>query len=140
MKTRRYRIKNINTNGDINLTSMIDILFVLLIAFMIPTNFIFGELKLNLPSATAKIITLKKDPIKVYILKDGRINVNNHENVDYENMVAVVDELSLKDKYIKIYVMADKDSKYGQVLNVVGKLNENNFKNVTLITDIHNRI
>ena len=138
---KRYRIKkNISCNNDLNLAPFIDILFVLLIAFMIPAQYLFNGLKLNLPSATAKVVVLKKDPIKVYILSDGRININNYANVNYENIVNVVDELSLKDKYIKIYVMADKDSKYGQVLNVVGKLNENNFKNVTLITDIHNRI
>lgn len=138
---KRYRIKkNISYNNDLNLAPFIDILFVLLIAFMIPAQYLFNGLKLNLPSATAKVVVLKKDPIKVYILSDGRININNYANVNYENIVNVVDELSLKDKYIKIYVMADKDSKYGQVLNVVGKLNENNFKNVTLITDIHNRI
>ena len=138
---KRYRIKkNISYNNDLNLAPFIDILFVLVIAFMIPAQYLFNGLKLNLPSATAKVVVLKKDPIKVYILSDGRININNYANVNYENIVNVVDELSLKDKYIKIYVMADKDSKYGQVLNVVGKLNENNFKNVTLITDIHNRI
>ncbi len=138
---KRYRIKkNISYNNDLNLAPFIDILFVLLIAFMIPAQYLFNGLKLNLPSATAKVVVLKKDPIKVYIISDGRININNYANVNYENIVNVVDELSLKDKYIKIYVMADKDSKYGQVLNVVGKLNENNFKNVTLITDIHNRI
>ena len=138
---KRYRIKkNISYNNDLNLAPFIDILFVLLIAFMIPAQYLFNGLKLNLPSATAKVVVLKKDPIKVYILSDGRININNYANVNYENIVNVVDELSLKDKYIKIYIMADKDSKYGQVLNVVGKLNENNFKNVTLITDIHNRI
>lgn len=138
---KRYSIKkNISYNNDLNLAPFIDILFVLLIAFMIPAQYLFNGLKLNLPSATAKVVVLKKDPIKVYILSDGRININNYANVNYENIVNVIDELSLKDKYIKIYVMADKDSKYGQVLNVVGKLNENNFKNVTLITDIHNRI
>lgn len=138
--SRKQRLKRrTEHNIDLNLAPFIDTLLVLLIVFMIPSQQIFNGLKLNLPSATAKIVVLKKDPIKIFILNDGKININN-QIIEYKDIVKIVDDLSLKDKYIKIYVMADKDSKYGQVLNVVGKLNENNFKNVTLITDIHNRI
>ena len=138
--SRRQRIKRrIEYDADLNLAPFIDTLLVLLIVFMIPSQQVFNGLKLNLPSAAAKIVVLKKDPIKIFVLSDGKININN-QIIDYKDIVKIVDDLSLKDKYIKIYVMADKDSKYGQVLNVVGKLNENNFKNVTLITDIHNRI
>lgn len=138
--SRKQRIKRrVEYNTDLNLAPFIDTLLVLLIVFMIPSQQIFNGLKLNLPSAAAKIVVLKKDPIKIFILNDGKININN-QIIEYKDIVKIVDDLSLKDKYIKIYVMADKDSKYGQVLNVVGKLNENNFKNVTLITDIHNRI
>lgn len=138
--SRRQRIKRrIEYDADLNLAPFIDTLLVLLIVFMIPSQQVFNGLKLNLPSAAAKIVVLKKDPIKIFVLSDGKININN-QIIDYKDIVKIVYDLSLKDKYIKIYVMADKDSKYGQVLNVVGKLNENNFKNVTLITDIHNRI
>ena len=138
--SRKQRIKRrVEYNTDLNLAPFIDTLLVLLIVFMISSQEVFNGLKLNLPSATAKIVVLKKDPIKIFILNDGKININN-QIIEYKDIVKIVDDLSLKDKYIKIYVMADKDSKYGQVLNVVGKLNENNFKNVTLITDIHNRI
>lgn len=138
--SRKQRLKRrTEHNIDLNLAPFTDTLLVLLIVFMIPSQQIFNGLKLNLPSATAKIVVLKKDPIKIFILNDGKININN-QIIEYKDIVKIVDDLSLKDKYIKIYVMADKDSKYGQVLNVVGKLNENNFKNVTLITDIHNRI
>ena len=138
--SRKQRIKRrVEYNTDLNLAPFIDTLLVLLIVFMISSQEVFNGLKLNLPSATAKIVVLKKDPIKIFVLSDGKININN-QIIDYKDIVKIVDDLSLKDKYIKIYVMADKDSKYGQVLNVVGKLNENNFKNVTLITDIHNRI
>ncbi len=138
--SRKQRIKRrVEYNTDLNLAPFIDTLLVLLIVFMISSQEVFNGSKLNLPSATAKIVVLKKDPIKIFVLSDGKININN-QIIDYKDIVKIVDDLSLKDKYIKIYVMADKDSKYGQVLNVVGKLNENNFKNVTLITDIHNRI
>ena len=138
--SRKQRIKRrVEYNTDLNLAPFIDTLLVLLIVFMIPSQQVFNGLKLNLPSAAAKIVVLKKDPIKIFILNDDKININN-QIIEYKDIVKIVDDLSLKDKYIKIYVMADKDSKYGQVLNVVGKLNENNFKNVTLITDIHNRI
>ncbi len=137
---RRYCRKYDDDNEiNINIVPLIDILFSILIAFMIPTQTLFGSLNIELPSLDAKIIVLKKDPIKIFINKDGEIIIEDHE-VKISNLNKKIDELSLKDKNIKIYVMADKGNNYGKVLDVVGKLNKGGFNDVVLISDLYNRL
>lgn len=124
---------------NINMTPFIDVIFSILIAFMVPNQSLFGNIELELPPANVKIAVLDKDPIKILIERDGSIVVNN-KKIKTKDLLDVVEKESLKNKNIKIYVMADKKNNYGTVLDLVGKLNEKDFKNVVLISDIYNRL
>ena len=123
----------------VNMTPFIDIIFSLLIAFMFSNQSIFGNIDIELPPANAQIIVLEKDPVKILVQRDGSITINN-KSTKFSDLVNVVNKATLKDKNNKIYVMADRRSNYGTVLSVVGKLNENGFKDVVLISDAHNRL
>ena len=138
----RKRIANKNpysANANLNLAPFVDILFSILIVFMVPSQAIFGGMKLELPSADAEVIVLEKDPIKIYIDSNSNVAVNE-DFIEYNKLISKVNEVSFKDKNIKIYVIADKANNYGFILNIVGKLKSNGFKDVVLITDLYNRI
>lgn len=123
----------------VNMTPFIDIIFSLLIAFMFSNQSVFGNIDIELPPANAEIVVLDKDPVKILLQKDGSITVNN-KSTRFADLINIVNKATLKDKNSKIYVMADKRSNYGAVLSIVGKLNENGFKDVVLISDAHNRL
>ena len=123
----------------VNMTPFIDIIFSLLIAFMFSNQSIFGNIDIELPPANAEIVVLEKDPVKILVQKDGSITINN-KSTKFSDLVNVVNKATLKDKNNKIYIMADRRSNYGTVLSVVGKLNENGFKDVVLISDAYNRL
>lgn len=123
----------------VNMTPFIDIIFSLLIAFMFSNQSIFGNIDIELPPANAQIVVLEKDPVKILVQRDGSITINN-KSTKFSDLVNVVNKATLKDKNNKIYIMADRRSNYGTVLSVVGKLNENGFKDVVLISDAHNRL
>ena len=138
----RKRIANKNpysADANLNLAPFVDILFSILIVFMIPNQSLFGGMKLELPSADAEVVVLEKDPIKVFIDSNSNIAVND-DIVEYSRLISKINEVSLKDKDIKIYVMADKANNYGFILNIVGKLKSGGFKDVVLITDLYGRI
>jgi len=69
-------IKRRATSSDganINLTPLIDIVFLLLIFFMLTANFVVNEgIKIKLPETKARS-ELAKKPIVVYLTKDNRI-------------------------------------------------------------------
>jgi biopolymer transport protein TolR len=130
---------NINSEININIIPLISILFLLLVIYMVMYQSFLGGLGIELPSAKAKIVLLPKDPIKVVIDADGSIMLNNRE-IKSKELVDEVNKLSLKNKNIKIYVMADRRNEYGKILDVVGRLNANDFKDVVLISDTLNRL
>lgn len=124
---------------NINITPFIDVVFCVLIVFMVSSQTMFGEVVLELPPANAKIVVLEKDPVKVLIDRDGNININK-KSIRTIDLITTVDDISLKDKNNKIYVIADKRNTYERVIQVVGMLNDAGFKDVTLISDLHDRL
>lgn len=137
---RRY-IKKVHTQDDININivPLIDVLFSILVAFMIPTQSLFGNLDIQLPTADAEIVVLKKDPIKLFVDRNGSIIINKQE-VKLKDLTKKINDISFRDKNIKIYILADKKNNYGKILDIFGKLNNNGFKDVVLITDLYNRL
>ncbi len=62
---------------DVNLTPMIDVVFLLLLFFMVSTSFIReSSLKVDLPEATGQIIEQQDAPIDIIINVDGEFIIN----------------------------------------------------------------
>lgn len=65
---------------DLNLTPLIDVVFLLLIFFMVSTTFDReAELKIQLPEATGEERVQPPDPIEITIDAEGRYFVNRQE-------------------------------------------------------------
>lgn len=136
---RIVKKNNFDEDLNINMTPFIDVIFSILVAFMIPNQTLVGNIGIQLPPAKVKIAVLEKDPIKVIIKEKGNIYIND-KLIKFNDLVKNVDKISLKDKNMKIYVMADENNSYGFVLKVVGKLNEAGFNDVVLISDVYDRL
>ena len=67
---------------DINVTPLIDIVFLLLIFFMVTTTFErHSRLKIDLPEASEDAQNQRAESIEIAITADGRMYVNNNEIV-----------------------------------------------------------
>jgi biopolymer transport protein ExbD len=63
---------------DVNLTPMIDVVFLLLLFFMVSTSFIReSSLKVDLPEATGQALVEQEKPVDIIINADGQFIVNN---------------------------------------------------------------
>jgi biopolymer transport protein ExbD len=63
---------------DVNLTPMIDVVFLLLLFFMVSTSFIReSSLKVNLPEATGEAMVEEQQPIDIVIRADGAFLIND---------------------------------------------------------------
>ncbi len=70
-------------NIDINLTPLIDVVFLLLIFFMVSTTFDRNaKLKVNLPEASAKATRVQDDAIVLTIDAKGKYYINNRQLVN----------------------------------------------------------
>ena len=122
---RRRRLQTRGLMGDINMVPFIDITLILLIIFMVMTPFIVqSQLNVDLPSAKAVNTVSEDNLIKVEILKDGQIMVQNRQT----NLNKLEEELILhlgKAQEKTILVQADKTvsiDKVVQVFDIAKKL------------------
>ncbi len=73
MNLRQFRRKSL----DINLTPLIDVVFLLLIFFMVSTTFNREtEISVDLPDATATTLPTDEQSIEITISEDGRYYIN----------------------------------------------------------------
>lgn len=70
-------------NVEINLTPLIDVVFLLLIFFMVSTTFDrHAKLKVQLPEASAKMEQKQEDPIVLSIDANGKYYINDRQVVN----------------------------------------------------------
>jgi biopolymer transport protein ExbD len=70
-------------NVEINLTPLIDVVFLLLIFFMVSTTFDrHAKLKVQLPEASAKMEQKQEEPIVLSIDANGKYYINDRQVVN----------------------------------------------------------
>lgn len=107
---------------DINLTPLIDVVFLLLIFFMVSTTFDKkSEIQIDLPTADGKPIPKEKFVVEISIDSLGRYFVNNRRLRD--NNIATLKWAiretvgSRKDSHI--IINSDKDTSYQSVMTAM---------------------
>ncbi|MAX67495.1 MAG: biopolymer transporter ExbD [Bacteriovoracaceae bacterium] len=124
--------KNRREHLSPELTPLIDVVFLLLIFFMVSSVFKKEELALllNLPKAESG----KKDSVqKEYItieLSDERIAYES-EKLSYEGLKAKVESL---EKKTLINLRVDGNVKYDRLVKILDLLQKNKLENLSLIT------
>jgi biopolymer transport protein TolR len=125
--------------ANINLTPFVDILFVLLIVFMIATPIILGGVKIELPQGKTEAITVDKEPISISIKKDGTIYIGE-DRIKLRLLPQKLKRITNGDKNTTIFIRADQNLDYGRVIKVVSKINLAGFTKVSLVTDLKGEI
>jgi biopolymer transport protein ExbD len=102
----------------INITSMTDLLFLLLIFFVVSTTFLEQPgIKLELPHAKSAVVSEQKD-VTLFVDKDGRLFLNNDEvstNTLEEKLKAALP--TMKDR--ALILKADQEVSHGIVVRVM---------------------
>ena len=102
----------------INIAPMVDVLFLLLIFFMVTSTFVDQpNIKLDLPS-TVHANTSKIDEMNLLITRDGNIFLEN-EIVDINNLENVLRKLVPMMEKKTLVMRADKEVSYGIVIKVM---------------------
>ena len=107
---------------EINLTSLIDVVFLLLIFFMVSTTFDRQALlRLELPEATTSEADAVPQFIEVTVTDDGRIFIDDElltENTQAA-IRAVLAERRRENAEIPLVVRADENASHGLVVTVL---------------------
>ena len=126
---------------DVNLTPLIDVVFLLLIFFMVTTTFDKNaEIKIDLPTADNSVSSQKVDKLELVIDSqgryyiDGREVLNNKPETLFQAMKTVLDE---RNDTPPLVISADANANYQSVvtaMDIAGRLGLKNFSMATAQT------
>lgn len=117
----------------IDLTAVIDVVFILLIFFIVTSVFKKNELALilDLPKADAKATEIKDDQIFIE-LNENKLAIKGIE-VSFESLESNLKEV--KDNKKAVIIRIDKNTKYERVIKVLDLLQKYNLNNLALVTN-----
>lgn len=118
-------------NADVNVTSLVDVMLVLLIVFMITAPMMQGGVDVELPRAEARPLSPKEGMV-VTVNRDGRIFVDQTP-VSYNDFRVTFRSLVATRKPTGVYLQADNRVPYGQVVRVLAVIRGAGVQNVGLV-------
>ena len=118
-------------NADVNVTSLVDVMLVLLIIFMITAPMMQGGVDVELPRAEARPLSPKEGMV-VSVNRDGRIYVDQTP-VSYSDFRITFRSLVATRKPTGVYLQADNRVTYGQVVRVLAIIRGAGISNVGLV-------
>jgi biopolymer transport protein ExbD len=126
-------LKKTSKKIALNLTSLIDVLFILIIFFTVSSTFLEQPgIQLQLPEAeTSETHTVQK--VVIYINKDGKIYVNG-DSVSVENMIESIQQLVSAQTEKSVVLEADSDISHGFVIRIMDKLRKNGIYKIVVST------
>ena len=126
-----------NPGPKLNMTSLIDVVFLLLIFFMVTTTFEKqAKLKIELPEATEKVNAQTKEQLVISISQKGSIYLNNNElvNTKYESVASSLKRMIKEGEKPPVVIRADADAAHKHVVTVMDVLADMGFTSVSIAT------
>jgi biopolymer transport protein TolR len=129
MKRKRNRYSSLT---EINITNLVDVIMVLLIAFMLTAPFLQAGVPLKLPKAEAKVIE-EQEGITVSVNRDGEIFIDKLQ-VEWREFSAELRK-ALDRSPPRIFFRADRETKYGDVMRVIARIKMMGIEDLGLIAE-----
>jgi len=113
---RRARRKAV-LKSSLDLTNMIDVVFTLLIIFMITAPMMTQGVQVELPQAEAKNVPTDNEMIQVFVTKENKIFINDLEVSEFD-FAQKFEAVFKGRKEIPVFVSGDRDVPYGIIRRV----------------------
>jgi len=119
----------------IDLTPMVDVVFLLLIFFMISTTFVESPgISIKLPEASSQSIEREPKEFKIYLSREGDIYYLDRKIsiTDYKKLLA---EHQSNADSTTILLLADQESRHGKVVTLMDLARDAGFVKLAIATE-----
>ena len=121
-------------NIEINVAPLIDIVFLLLIFFMLASEFTdFKTIDMVSPSQINKEINKSNLPIIIELSENGNINIDSKE-VKFNELPGIINKKLNNKKDNKVVVSTPTETKVNVLIKVVDTIRKLGIENIALIT------
>ncbi len=132
---RRRQGRNVGlvSSAEINVVSLVDVAFTLLVIFIITAPILQAGVEVKVPKARAETITATEAVI-VTVTKEGQVYIGDAQASEQEFESALTDVVREK-QATSVYLRADESVPYGQVLRVLGTIKAMDIATVGLVAE-----
>ena len=133
MKFQRQKLEDVN----VNLTPLIDVVFLLLIFFMVSTTFTKEtHLSIDLPEATGEASADVEDQIEILISEQGEYTINARQLVDesIDTLKQAIRQISGGDTSLPMVITADAQTPHESVVRAMDAAVQMGFIHLSITT------
>ncbi|HBR96379.1 MAG TPA: biopolymer transporter ExbD [Gammaproteobacteria bacterium] len=132
------RLQKPAEDNDINLTPMLDVVFILLIFFIVTTSFVKETgIDINRPSAA----TAEKKPkgnILIAIKPNDEIWIDNR-SIDVRAVRANIQRLKARSPQSSVIIQSDKDARTGILVKVMDQIRLAGVQSISIAASVDSR-
>ena len=116
--SRRARRQDLPIKAEINVTSLVDVAFTLLVIFIITAPMLQGGVEILVPEANVAPITSQTEPFIVTVKDDGQVYLAETA-VDAEDVVSMLPQMVRASGSETVYIRGDARANYESVLAII---------------------
>ncbi len=131
---KRYGQDERDDDLDINMTPMLDVIFILLIFFVVSASFVKeAGIAVDRPQSDTAV---RQDQVSVVVAisSDGEVWVNQRR-IDARAVAANVERLHLENPQLSVLVMADRASQNGVLVKVLDGIRKAGVEKIAIVAN-----
>lgn len=111
----------------VEITPLVDVVFLLLIFFLLTLATVHPSIDLVLPEASTAQVQDHRTPCTIAIARDGSFTLNNEP--------AVMDDIAAIPRESDVLILEDKEGPYGVFVEILDHLRKNGIEKISIVTD-----
>ena len=123
------------TDAEIDMTPMLDVVFIMLIFFIVTTSFV-KESGVQVDKPFAPTAFQKKNASVFVAIKEGDTIWISKKEVDIKNLRGVIEEIRLENPEGQVVIQADKRAKSGILLKAIDAIKSAGVKDVSIAASV----
>lgn len=130
----RRRRRRFGVKTDVNLTPLIDVMTSLLAIFMITAPLLTSGIPLDLPKGDGKSLVTDEKTLNLSVNQKGEVFIGQ-TLVEQQEILSKVKAIVNENPNIRMIISADKNTSYGNVIELMALLRSAGYSQVGLQTD-----
>jgi len=127
--------RTLSNMTEINITSFVDVVLVLLIIFMMTSQMLQAGFEVDLPRADTAALEQKDEPIVVTLGLDKRLAVNDVDVKGPDGLGKALQAEIQRSGSRPVYLSADRTVPYGAIVRVMESIKAAGIQDVGLMTE-----
>ena len=128
-------LKHSEEELNVNITSLIDVIFILLIFFMVSTQFKKASLPLDLPRSEESAESEQSDDTKVLSVNAGKMELDG-KSVTMEELQGVLEAMYAENSNLALSLECERTVDFEQVVQVLTKIQNAGISRIGIVHEM----